>query len=378
MNLLSNAVKYTPGGRVDLAVDFAPDPDTGAPVVSFSVSDTGIGIARADMSYIFDAYGRGRGHDIGAIQGMGLGLSISRRLTEALGGLLTVESEPEMGSRFTLTVPLLPGDLAQVTAARDPLARANLRTHVLLVEDNPVNRMVAHGYLDRLGCSVRDAETGARAVELGLAEAFDIVLLDLDLPDMDGQEVAATLRRTRPEGPPIIALTAHHLSDTPDERARLGVDGILTKPISPRALREVLGGAMPDRGETKTEAAPASADHDSIRASLQSDLDDLGREMVESLLAEFRSQADQTLPMLQEAMARGDHDQTRKTAHRLKGAASNFGLEAFCQRLGDIEDAARAGRDQSAAAPALAETFQTAIRTLDHAARELGIAGASL
>ncbi len=368
VNLLSNAVKYTPQGRVDLTVDHAPCPDTGAPVLSFSVSDTGIGIAQDDMSYIFDAYGRGSGGEIGAIEGMGLGLSISRRLTEAMGGLLTVESEPGMGSRFTLTVPLQPGDLAQVARAPDRVAPAQLRKRVLLVEDNAVNRMVARGYLDRLGCSVRDARTGAQAVHLGQTEAFDIVLLDLDLPDMDGQEVAARLRRARPDGPPILALTAHHLSDTAAERARLGVDGILTKPISPRALRAVL------EGEADAPEAPrAASDHDTIRDSLQSDLEDLGREMVESILQEFRAQVERTLPDLQAALARGDHEASAKMAHRLKGAASNFGLTALCAMLGAVEEAARAERAPETEAAELDAAFASAEQALDAAARELGL-----
>lgn len=362
VNLLSNAVKYTEAGQVSLSVDHAPDPSTGEPVLSFAVSDTGIGIAAGDMDYIFDAYGRGQIRGAGNIQGMGLGLSISRRLTEVLGGLLSVESEPGKGSRFTLTVPLKEGDLAQAAPAREKAVRAELGKRVLLVEDNAVNRMVAHGYLERLGCTAVEAETGAIALEKAQDGRFDLVLLDIDLPDMPGQEVAARLRRQDGKTPPIVALTAHHLADTAEERAKLNVDGILAKPVSPRALNAVLsGGSVP------------AAEENGVEAALRSDLEDLGRDMVEDILREYRLQADLAVPALCDALRRGDAEQARKTAHRLKGAASNFSLDAFCSRLARIEELARTGGNLAAEAAGLLSDQQASDRDLAAAAAALGL-----
>ena len=397
VNLLSNAVKYTKSGRVDLEVDHAPHPDTGQPVVSFSVVDTGIGIDKSEMDYIFDAYGRGRGRAVGAIQGMGLGLSISRRLTEAIGGLLSVESEPGAGSRFTLTVPLQLGDPDKVMVGlREQANRAELGRNVLLVEDNPVNRMVAQGYLDRLGCHVTEAHTGAQAIAAGLQArdeadgagntgAFDIVLLDLDLPDMPGQQVARTLRAQDPDGPPIVALTAHRLRDTPAERQRLGVDGILTKPISPRALSALLADGLDVADVTRGDVDRAARDHDiakpghelrgaaAVQDSLQSDLDELGRDLVEEVLADFLTQMDQAVPALQDALTRGDGAGVKKIAHRLKGAAANFRLTALCDTLADLEAAAPMAGDPGPARDQLQAACREALQLLRAVAQRLGL-----
>lgn len=363
VNLLSNAIKYTSDGYIDLTVDHAFDGETDRQVLSFSVSDSGIGIAANDMDYIFDAYGRGQIRDLGDIQGMGLGLSISRRLTEVLGGLLTVESVPEKGSRFTFTVPLLEGDVAQVVTSRDLAQQAELGKHVLLVEDHPVNRMVARGYLERLGCSVDEAETGEVALQKGNSSRIDLVLLDLDLPDMPGQKVAAGLKAARKDCPPIYALTAHHLADTAAERSRLGVDGILTKPISPRALSAAL------LGEISVSPPDNTATLDGLRA----DLEDLGRALTEEILQDYVLQSEQGMQMLQAAVQAGNSELARKAAHKLKGAAANFHLLEFCEALARIEDLAQQEGDLSGALEIGRAAFDRSTSRLAEAIETLGL-----
>lgn len=360
VNLLSNATKYTETGRVALQIDHVLDPERGH-VLSFAVQDTGIGIAEKDMDYIFDAYGRTDRGRLADIQGMGLGLSISRRLTEVMGGLLSVESAPGEGARFTLTLALPPGDLARVPQLAEHAVRADLGKSVLLVEDNPVNRMVARGYLDRLGCRVEEAENGATALKLARTGAFDVALLDIDLPDMGGDEVARHLQADLDPPPRLVALTAHHLQDTPEERARLGVERVLTKPISPRLLHEVL------------EGGEVALTNPETRAGLAGDIEDLGVEETAAILAQFLAQMDQTLPDLRAAAEAGDHETVRKLAHRLKGAAANFHLTDLCGALGEIEAQARSGGDLSGIGAALTETARAALAQLRTTAGELGL-----
>lgn len=373
VNLLSNAIKYTPSGRVELNVDHAPDPERGGHVISFRVADTGIGIAAEDMDYIFDAYGRGQVRDVGDIQGMGLGLSISRRLTEILGGLLTVESTLGQGSRFTLTVPLQTGDPEQVTQAREQAVRAKLSKSVLLVEDNAVNRMVARGYLDRLGCSVVDAETGAAALEQAQEQMFDVVLLDIDLPDMQGQDVARHLRARLDPCPTIVALTAHHIGDTAEDRMALGVDGVLTKPVSPRALASWLGKGdlQGDRGSARANAEQEASE---TLAGLREDLNDLGQDLVKDILGEYLSRAHEARDEIAGALAQNAHSKAQKAAHRLKGAASNFHLTGFCECLAEIEEAAREGRPLERYADRFDREYGESTQMLVAAANQLGVA----
>ncbi|WP_198136600.1 ATP-binding protein [Roseobacter sp. SK209-2-6] len=345
VNLLSNAAKYTETGRIDLEIDHALDLEKGGHVLSFAVRDTGIGIAAKDMDYIFDAYGRTSRSQTAGIQGMGLGLSISRRLTEILGGLLSLESKPDQGSCFTLTVPLQPGDLSKSVQLQEAPVHADLGHEVLLVEDNPVNRMVARGYLERLGCQVTEAEDGETALELCKSERFDVVLLDLDLPGIQGDEVARQLQCFSVPIPRLVALTAHHLQDSQQERERLFVERILTKPISPRLLRRVLENNEPVRQAALAADRPATQPEmfGRTRASLEDDIDELGAELTSSILEEYLQQLEAGLLDLSTAAGKNDLKTTARLSHRLKGASANFHLTELCDHLAWIETASREG-----------------------------------
>lgn len=325
-NLVSNAVKYTKRGRVALIVDHAEDAQTGLPVLSFTVSDTGVGMTREAIAHAFDAYTRADAAKRAGIEGLGLGLAISRSLTEAIGGALSVESQPGIGSRFTLTVPLLPGDpdLATQGEARD--ATADTAKSVLVIDDHAVNRMVARGYLERFGCAVREADTGQRGLDLVGDTAFDLVLLDLDLPDMRGDEVAAHIAGLE-DPPEIVALTAHLIEDTPAEQSRLGLARVLTKPISPRALAEVLG--------VQNITAVPHIETDPVLETVRADVADLGSEITGHIISEFLADLPRSLQDLRDA-APPDRG---KLAHKLKGAASNFRLDDLCAALKSAEDA---------------------------------------
>lgn len=257
-----------------------------------------------------------------------------------------------------------------MTRLSEEAVRADLGgVSVLLVEDNPVNRMVARGYLDRLGCQVMEAEDGARALALARAQRYDVVLLDIDLPDMRGDEVARQLRAELDPLPPrLVALTAHHLQDTVEERSRLGgVERVLTKPISPpRLLHEVLEGGRANSADTPPET----------RASLSGDIEDLGAEETAAILAEFFAQMDHSLPQLATVAEAGDHDDARKLAHRLKGgAAANFHLTELCEALaGGVEARARdGGADLSGTGDLVAKVAKPALAQLRKTAAELGL-----
>ncbi len=323
-NLISNAVKYTRRGTVTLRVDHAIDPESGEPVLSFTVADTGIGMTREAISHAFEAYTRADSAKRAGIEGIGLGLAISRNLTEALGGALSVESEPGVGSRFTLTVPLQKGDLAEAAEDDAGMPQDRLGHRVLVIDDHAVNLMVARGYLERLGCQVSEAATGSAGLQACRTQEFDLVLIDLDLPDMRGEAVAAELGQPE-DGPLLVALTAHLIDDTHENRARHGVSRILSKPVSPRALAEVL------------KSVPSLAlPHDlrQVLDSLTQDLRDLGRDTTAQIVREFLDD----LPRAVNTILTAAPEAQRKAAHKLKGAASNFRLDALCSVLADVED----------------------------------------
>lgn len=373
LNLISNAVKYTPSGSVSLSVDSAPHPQTGAPVLSLSVADTGIGMTRDVADRAFDLYTRSAMARRSGVEGTGLGLAISRQLTDALGGGLSCESEVGVGSRFTLTVPLQLGDARQIVDEEDGGATGPYPLDVLVIEDHPVNQMVARGFLERLGCTVSEAEDGRAALRLAAERPFDLVLIDLDLPDIPGDEVARQLAARQAasnEKPAVLAaLTAHLIAVSEAERARLGVSAILAKPISPRALvglLERIAGreAPPPPADTEPEAPTVDA---RLQAMLETDIRGIGAEQTAAVVAAFL----EDLPAALAAIGRGPAKARRKAAHRLKGAASNFGLPALCATLAAIQATpADHGPDEQAR---LAGEAEAARRALVDCARRLGL-----
>lgn len=365
VNLLSNAVKYTERGQVTLFVDHAPHPETGTPVLSFSVADTGAGIASSDHARIFDAYARGQHHKSDGIEGLGLGLSICRRLTEVLGGSITVESALGAGSRFTLTVPLSIGDVDKIIRQGESLETATFGYRVLVVDDELVNRMVACGYLEKLGCEVSEAETGAAGIEAAVAGDFDLILMDVDLPDMSGGEAAAAIRDALAAPPRIVALTAHHIENEAAKRAALHVERILHKPLSPRALAELLGSLPTTVDGTKVREA--------TRATLLSDIADIGADETAGIIAAFLDAIDPAMAGIQAAIASSDRKAVAKLAHRLKGSAANFALDALCDRLGEIEEAAGRKADLHEAMAGIQAAAAESVADLRAAAREFNL-----
>ena len=382
-NLMSNAVKYTERGRVALVVDHALNPADGAPVVSFAVADTGPGMTPDEAARAFDTYGRAEWVRRRGIEGAGLGLAIARRLTDILGGALTLETQPGLGSRFTLTVPLAAGDPGALARAEGPVAAVRPGLTVLLVEDHPVNRLVARGFLERLSARVHEATCAAEAdAALVSGSRFDVALVDLDLPDQPGEAVIAALRAARPDVV-VAALTAHRLADDPPTRARLGVAAVLEKPISPRALAALLAtadpvaspgpasGATGPEGSTAPRAPgdpplpPAPAAGEGPQAALAADVAQIGAATVGAAVSAWLEDLPGALSAITEAE---DMARRARAAHRLKGAAANFALSGLCACLARIE------ADPSALDPAqLADETSAAEQALRAAAHALDL-----
>jgi PAS domain S-box-containing protein len=246
-NLVSNAVKFTEEGQVSLEWDWRQDHNRIVGV--FSVRDTGIGIPSERLGSVFDSFTQADGSTQRKYGGTGLGLTISKRLVEMMGGTIGVSSELGRGSVFTVELPF---DQAEVwdeqtresRRAEEPVVPMGLR--VLLAEDNLVNVLVAQGILQRFGCLVSVAENGLRAVALAAANEYDVVLMDVQMPIADGLEATRAIRlREGREGfarLPIYALTANAMAEDRELCLEAGMDGLIAKPIKipdvERALSE--------------------------------------------------------------------------------------------------------------------------------------------
>ena len=245
LNLLANAVKFTPKGWVRL--EARPE---GEARLRFAVEDSGIGIPPEKQRTIFEAFSQAGSHISGRYGGTGLGLAICRRLVAMMGGELALESEPGNGSRFHFTLPLQAGQApVEEPAAELPSSRgAPAGGRILLAEDNEDNRILIETYLKGSGYRLVCVENGEEAVERAAAEAFDLILMDMQMPRMDGFAATRAIRqRERGEGlppVPILALTAYALEGDRDSSLEAGCDGHLAKPIRKRELLEALRGVL--------------------------------------------------------------------------------------------------------------------------------------
>jgi len=242
-NLLANATKFTARGRVRLAGRPLETPGD-ASWVRLEVEDTGAGVRVEDRERIFEEFVQA-GPDAGQRGGAGLGLAICRELIGAMGGRLTLDSRPGQGSTFGVEVPFEVCAPALGPARPEPDAGEALGLAVLVAEDEPVCRLVMQGMLGRLGCRVELAADGREAVARAAAGAFDCILMDCEMPVLDGHQAAREIRAAEAGRPdagrtPILAVTASAMSADRERCRASGMDGVLSKPVSPAVLRAAL------------------------------------------------------------------------------------------------------------------------------------------
>lgn len=248
LNLLSNAIKFTHQGTV--AVRARADEESGKhQTVRIAVADTGIGIAADKLEAIFGSFSQADASTTRKYEGTGLGLTIARALARMMDGDITVRSEPGRGSRFEVSLRLeavpafreeRPAVKPEPTPPDNTLIEGLGGLKVLLVEDNPVNLMLARAILQKFHCEVETTEDGQAAVEAVRQGNFDLVLMDLQMPVMDGREAARVIKTELRHPPPIIALTASALKEEKEQALAAGIDDYITKPIDAAMLRDKL------------------------------------------------------------------------------------------------------------------------------------------
>jgi signal transduction histidine kinase/ActR/RegA family two-component response regulator len=241
LNLLGNAVKFTESGSVMLrasAIGY-----NGRHELQFEVEDTGIGIPQGKQSQIFDAFSQVDGSITRRFGGTGLGLTICSRLVEQMGGSISVHSRAQQGSTFVFTVRVKPDDaVVEQPAANAPMALA-APLRILVAEDNLVNQTVVSRMLVRAGHTVAVAANGEEAVEMCSAGGFDLILMDVHMPVLDGFEATARVReldRARGFRTPVIALTANAMKGDRERCLAAGMDGYISKPVSRDVLIETV------------------------------------------------------------------------------------------------------------------------------------------
>jgi CheY-like chemotaxis protein len=243
VNLLSNAVKFTEAGRVRVATRLVPATASTAAALRIEVEDTGIGIEPAYLSRLFQPFEQGHASMSRRFGGTGLGLAISKRLVDLMDGRLWAESRPGVGSTFSIELPLRPAE-APAQAAAPPAAVAERRRtgalRLLIAEDNPVNQRVASRMLHRLGYHADVVENGRLAVDAAERERYDVIFMDVQMPELDGLEATRRIRARSGRSPWIVALTAHALEDDRRQCLAAGMNDFLSKPVQLAELTAAL------------------------------------------------------------------------------------------------------------------------------------------
>jgi signal transduction histidine kinase/DNA-binding response OmpR family regulator len=374
MNLVDNAIKFTHKGKITVLADVREQTPEMAKL-EFSVSDTGIGISPEDQERIFFAFTQADASTTRNYGGTGLGLTISRKIVELMNGQIWVESKPGQGSTFHFTACL---KIQQGTAAEEaeiaktePSAAARRFLRVLLVEDTPTNQKLAEYILARRGHTVTIAKNGRQAVELVEQHAYDVVLMDVQMPVMDGFQATAAIR-TMPDpaksGLPIIAMTAHALTGDAERCLAAGMDAYVSKPIqadefielvelfgetaagpesrikseadrdiSPRIRAQAQPKDMPQSQDAFGKTAPAFNLQEAVNRCFRKY--DFFLDMVDG----FFGEVDDAMRGMYDARLGGKTEDVRSIAHKLKNTVVYLGAKPATDAIGDVESAAKSG-----------------------------------
>lgn len=321
--------------------------------------DTGIGIKEEKLAQLFQPFVQADASTSRKYGGTGLGLAISGHLAELLGGELTVESTVGKGSTFTLTLPTgslegvrmltNPAEAVHGEAAGRPGPAAGEKSlagiRVLLAEDGPDNQRLIRAILSKVGAEVDLAVDGREAVNKARIGSFDVILMDMQMPEMDGYEATRTLRA---EGcaAPILALTAHAMTGDRDKCLTAGCADHLTKPIDRRQLIEAVarhaGKAAPGEGRAAPTPESPAGDPEIIRSPYANDPD------VAEVLAQFVAGLPAQVESMSRAAQAGRREELQRLAHRLKGAGGSYGYPPLTEAARCLEEAARAGDVEAA------------------------------
>jgi PAS domain S-box-containing protein len=325
-NLIGNAIKFTENGRIDIECERLP----GGDLVEVRVSDTGIGIAEDQLDRVFEDFVTLDPSYSRKVEGTGLGLGIVRRLVAVMQGEVGVESEPGEGSVFWVRIPLASAEPEASPAPRLAPERPTVVSGatVLLVEDNEINRLVARGLLDSFGCDVTEAHDGEAGVALSAERRFDIILMDISMPRLDG--VSATRAIREGGGPnaatPVIALTAHALPVDRQRFREAGMTDVVIKPLMQDDLRRALAPHLATKPDKALKDRPVTSF------------------LTEELSARAWQELEAGLRTVEDRLAAGEEPAGLRFAiHRLAGTAAVLGAT-------DLHEAFRAAESAAALA----------------------------
>ncbi len=361
INLISNALKFTHIGEIRIDVEL--DRKEGSEYwVKFDVSDTGVGIPEEKVDKIFDSFTQADESVTRRYGGTGLGLSIVKQLVELQNGSITVQSRENQGTRFIFTIPYQFGSEKDLIHPRGRSSTIQAGSHsfaglkVLLVEDNDINRLYALNILKKWDCTVDQAENGYTALEKLKAHEYDIILMDVQMPIMDGYEATKSIRKTFPVSKreiPIIALTANAIKGDNEKCIELGMNDYLPKPFQPEDLYKVLTKFVAETTETPNAHVEIVTDLTYLKNVCNGDKVFM-KEMVETFIKNTPVAINEMQKWLNEA----EWGEVGKVAHKIKPSITFMGIDRLKPLIKSIEEFGKENYNTDRI-PGLIETFST-------------------
>ena len=352
INLGGNAVKFSNHGTIHIGVSIVEE-NAASLSLCFSVLDSGIGIAKEDQARIFLPFEQIDDSTTREYGGTGLGLAICHRLVSMMGGRIWVESQPGVGSTFSFEITLARGDRIPKPVIATPAIPDLVGLRVLVAEDHPLSQEIILEMLEDLGCIAEIATDGVEAVECALAHDFDLILMDMQMPKMDGL-AASRIIRTLPghRDKPIIALTANAFVEDRQRCQDAGMNDHISKPVTPAKLASALSKWLPGLVVPGEETAQCECELSQALAKIS------GLDVAISwwrsperladycaLLNKFVKLHGQDISLLREHMAGGELYAAQAIAHNLKGIAGLIGAKRIESLAGEMVQALRSGSD---------------------------------
>lgn len=372
LNLVNNAVKFTEQGQVRLAVEVIDKSDSDIEL-AFSVTDTGIGMTEQQQAGLFQAFTQADTSITRNYGGTGLGLAICKQLVELMHGEIGVESKPGQGSRFHFRVRFALGRSDRIAAPelKSPLSPDTINllhgVRLLLVEDNEINQQVAEGLLTRAGISIRIVHNGQQAVEAVREDAFDAVLMDMQMPVMDGLEATRLIRADESfHDLPVIAMTANAMPGDRERCLQAGMNDHIAKPVDPEKLYSTLiRWIRKSQQDAAEHLSPACLSETAISEfsglaglDVADGLKRVGADarLYRSILCKFRDTQADSLQRIRGALASENRSQAVQLAHALKGVSGNIGATGLQEKITALEEVLKSG---AVIEPGLLEAVET-------------------
>lgn len=344
-NLISNALKFTSdGGSIHLSMK--PQFKYGKThVIKVSIRDTGIGIAREQLDSLFKSFSQLDHSSTKAFSGTGLGLRISKELCELMNGNIGVYSTPNLGSTFWFTFEAVTTTREVVEKEKEveaaPEVFSDYSPRILLVDDNQVNQQVASEMLKSAGCRVELAKNGYEAIDKATSKDFDLIFMDIQMPEMDGVTATKKLKKMNlPKLPPIVAMTAYGMEPDRERFLGQGMDDYLSKPIKSHNLINKVRKWVNGTTEEKIQTIDTS-DHrlKILDENIISQLEKYsGPEMVKEILKDFEIETQGQLKQCLQSLEEEDYPTILRELHTLKGSAGTLGVEKVADKARLIEN----------------------------------------